>query len=78
MQVMPRMTALMAGASPLTNPNQGLQEALEWRPLLEDPQQVILPPPPFHLQVVIVIFSKRFVTGCCCVQQRPLLTRGCA
>ena len=38
-QVLPRMTALMAGAAPLSNPRQGLAEALAWRPLLESPGQ---------------------------------------
>ena len=33
------MTALMAGSAPLSNPRQGLAEALAWRPLLESPGQ---------------------------------------
>jgi hypothetical protein len=34
------MTALMAGATPMLNPQLGLPEALAWRPLLESPEQV--------------------------------------
>ena len=37
-QVLPRMTAVMAGAAPFSNPAQGVREAQQWRPLLESAQ----------------------------------------
>ena len=38
-QVLPRMTTLMAGATPLTDPLRGLAQAQAWKPLLESAEQ---------------------------------------